>query len=240
MFGKSIEQAAGEYLQASYQEKQRLRPILLKDPAKSAAYLLLSGIISLRNYSRERLTTSYRNAPSYLYDEAMSQARQVTEGITEFVTLAGGEAIMAICRLIKSKEAPIAIQACFVLLNINSLSSAALQELDYSLHHLNSALPEKARVHVGGLAVCVQAQNNFGQAYSVLQREAQKKGSDWREVTHNFIASGYDFILIPGRPDMKSEPKIQEQLENNSNDAAAAWYAYYTFWDPDNAPWNHD
>ena len=240
MFGDKIVKAASKYFEASSLEKKQLRIILEKEPAKASALILVFGGIVLRNFCKAKLRTPYREASPYLYQEAMTLCKKVTDEITDFVLSAGDAAVMEICKYLKTNEVPTAIQACFVLLNINNLSYEALQEIDYSLHHLGSKLPYDARMHVSMLIVIIQAQNNYGDALRVIQREAQSKGMNWREAAHVFIASAYDFILVPSYTMPKQEARSVDVESNNGPDLAAMYYTYYTFWDPDNAPWNYD
>lgn len=241
MFEDKIKVAAIKYFKASREEKASLRSVFLKDPAKSTALILIFGVITLRDFCKAKLTTPYRQAPDYLYREIMSLSKKVTEDITEFVVSVGEISILEICHYLTTHEASTAIQACFVLLNINQLSDEALAKVDYALHHLSGRLGENARMHVAILITCIQAQNNYGNALYMIEREAQKKGMTWREATHNFIGSAYDFLLVPSYdlPDLRKMNKVDES-QNDSSDLAAMAYNYYTYWDPDNAPWNYE
>jgi hypothetical protein len=240
MFGKSIGKAALEYFDAFGWEKEQMRNILLKDPIKATAFLLLSGAYALSRFSQAKLTTPYRKAPPSIYQDAMSLAKKITDEIIGFVVYAGGDCLREVCFYLRSDEAPTAILASMVLLNFSDLSDEILSDLDYSLHHMSGNLSEYERACLGGLIICVEAQNGIDQAYTLLEREVQRRGMYWREAAQNFIATGLDYLFIPGKPTSKHDSEDNSSSDDGPDFATNAYYTYYNFWDPSSAPWNNE
>jgi len=240
MFGKSIGKAAIEYFDASDPKKEQLKKILLKDSIKGTAFLLLSGVLTLSRFSQAKLTTPYRKAPPYLYQDAMSLFKRITGEIIDFVVYAGGDCLQEVVFYLRSDEAPTAILASLVLLYFTDLPDEILSDLDYSLHHMSGKLSENERACLGGLIICLEAQNGIDQAYTLLERESQKRGIHWREAAQNFIATALDYLFIPGKLSFKQDSVDNSSSEDGPDFATSAYYTYYNFWDPSSAPWNNE
>jgi hypothetical protein len=235
MFGKSIERIAYEYLIADVNQQESLKRELLKNPIKSTVPLVVLGAVVLKRFGKANLNTPYREAPEHIYKRAMIFQEKIVSKVANFVTIVGDEGILKVCDALTASDIQIAIFAGFVLTYNSGYSFDVLQKIDTSLHNLSGALTDRTRTLLGLLIILIQAQENFGQAASLLQREAFRKGIEVKVIGNSIMAEALDYLL-------PYEIAIQKQEQRSSNDDewAAKWTHYWNWVDPDNAPWNYD